>query len=267
MTTVKSFQQTVWDYYLNQARDLPWRLPEQDGSFDSYKILVSEIMLQQTQVSRVVPKYEQFLKRFPNLESLAQASLGDVLKVWSGLGYNRRAKYLHQAAIHMAGKPQPWQYEELVALPGIGPNTANAVLVYAYNQPVLFIETNIRTVFIHHFFSEQSGVSDQDILLKLEQTLPSADYRQWFWALMDYGAHLKTTAGNAARASKHYTKQSKFEGSSRQLRGKIIRLLTKRSRNGRDLLSLLDDPRATQILHDLQAEGLIIKDARQYRLA
>lgn len=112
-----AFQKTVWDYYAKHGRDLPWRRPDSE---DPYKILVSEIMLQQTQVQRVIPKYHSFLERFPSVESLAEAPLATVLSEWSGLGYNRRGKYLHEAARVLVVKGAPWQLEDLVACKGIG---------------------------------------------------------------------------------------------------------------------------------------------------
>ncbi len=153
---VTDFQTEVTRQGQGHFREMPWRAAEADGSFDPYKILVSELMLQQTQVARVVPKFTEFVAKFPTLEALANASLGDVLKAWQGLGYNRRAKYLHSAAQALISKEAPWKCEDLVALAGVGPNTAGAVLAYAYNQPVLFVETNVRSVFIHHFFNGQN---------------------------------------------------------------------------------------------------------------
>lgn len=161
---ITALQETVWKYYHQHGRhDLPWRLPEPDGSFDPYKILVSEIMLQQTQVPRVLPKFTEFLTKFPTGQELAEASLGEVLAAWSGLGYNRRAKFLWQAAqkvVRDFGGELPHTFEALESLPGIGKNTAGAVAAYAYNQPAIFLETNIRTIFIHHFFRDADLVPD-----------------------------------------------------------------------------------------------------------
>lgn len=265
---VADFQATVWSFYRGSGRDLPWRRPEPDGSFDPYKILVSEIMLQQTQVGRAIPKFHQFLERFPSFEALASVPLGDVLKLWSGLGYNRRAKFLWQAAkqvIDEHGGQLPATTAELVRLPGIGANTAGAVLAYAFNQPVVFIETNIRTVFIHHFFADQPGVTDRQILDLVAATLP-ADARRWYWALMDYGSHLKQTGGNLNKLSKHYVKQSAFQGSRRQIRGQILRLLGEKTYTLASLQKAIIDERLTGVLGDLLAEGLIEKTARSYRL-
>ena len=265
-TAIDNFQKTVWDYFATSKRDLPWRIPRPDGSFDAYHVVVSELMLQQTQVARVMPKYEAFIKAFPEITNLAKAPLSDVLKLWSGLGYNRRAKYLWQTAKLLEKKPQPWSYETLRDCPGIGPNTAGAIIVYAYNYPRLFIETNVRSVFIHHFFKDTNGVDDKAILPLLDQALNGQDPRTFYWALMDYGTHLKSTYGNTARRSKHYTTQTAFAGSTRQLRGRIIKLLTERQYQQTELSEQLADPRTQTVLAALQREGLISKRGKSYHL-
>lgn len=254
------FQTTVWQYFAEHGRDMPWRQPAADGNFDSYKIMVSEVMLQQTQVSRVIPKFNQFIAAFPDVDALAQASLAQVLTVWSGLGYNRRAKYLQQAAQmvkHRCNGQLPSDAKVLQILPGIGPNTAAAICVYSFNQPLVFIETNIRAVYLHHFFVGQTGVSDQALKPVIAATLDTQNPRRWYWALMDYGAYLKRAHGNAARRSRHHSVQSKFEGSSRQLRGQVIRLLTRRPLTAHDLQQRIGDDRLPAILQQLMAEGLI----------
>src|SRR5258708_5455020 len=178
------FIQTVWAYYAAYGRhDLPWRRPEADGSFDAYKILVSEVMLQQTQVQRVIPKYHEFLRQFPTLRVLDNAPLGQVLVAWQGLGYNRRAKFLWQAA-QMAGQDfgghMLRDQKQLERLPGVGVNTARAILAYAFNEPVVFIETNIRTVFIHHFFKDETDIPDAAIRELVAQTLDHTKPRGWY---------------------------------------------------------------------------------------
>ncbi len=264
---IAEFQQIVWNFFKANRRQMPWRVAEPDGSFDPYKILVSEMMLQQTQVARVIPKFEEFLKRFPTIEALVAASLGDVLRVWQGLGYNRRVKYLHFAAQALVTQSKPWRYEDLVALTGVGSSTAAAVLVYAHNQPLLFVETNIRTVFIHHFFKDQTGVTDRDILELLEQTLDQARSREFYWALMDWGTYLKTTVGNLAKQSKHYTKQSSFAGSRRAVRGQVIRLLAGGEQTLAELKAHIQDERLRSVLVDLSKEKLIRQTAKRYHLA
>jgi A/G-specific adenine glycosylase len=271
--TVK-FQQTIMEYYDQHGRhDLPWRQPESDGSFDPYKILVSEIMLQQTQVARVMPKYAEFLADFPDVKALARSSLGEVLIAWSGLGYNRRAKYLLQAAQMIVtdfGGTFPSGLKELEELPGVGPNTAGAIAVYAYNLPEIFIETNIRTVFIHHFFSANgqalSNISDAEIRNLVGETLDRNKPRVWYWALMDYGNFLKRYVGNLNQASKIYAKQSKFEGSRRQLRGAVIRILIYGEQNLEELSRSFTDERLKSVLCELLQEGLIAKTGKFYSI-
>ncbi len=222
---LKKFQKTIWDYYKANRRDFAWRRTK-----NPYRILVSEIMLQQTQTSRVVGKYKEFLKKFPNFKALAEASTADVLKTWQGLGYNRRAlmlKKLAQEVVQNYNAKLPANADELIALPGIGKGTAGAIMAFAFNAPVVFIETNIRRVYIHFFFSDRIGVSDAELLPLIENTLPQANSREWYHALMDYGAMLGQTRRkqNPNRRSAHYTKQSKFEGSDRQIRGALLRVL------------------------------------------
>jgi len=270
MKPTASFEQTIWDYYAASGRhDLPWRLPRPDGTFDPYHITVSEIMLQQTQVGRVIPKYEAFLTAFPAIQDVASAPLAEVLTLWSGLGYNRRAKFLWQmagAVVTNHGGELPRGRAELVSLPGIGPNTAGAMMAYAYNEPVTFIETNIRSVFIHHFFTGQEKVSDAELLPIIEETLPAGRAREWYWALMDYGTHLKQTVGNASRASSTYAKQSTFKGSRRQIRGHILRLLTDSPQMLADLILAISDERLLAVLEDLVQEGFIEQDGLVYHL-
>lgn len=217
--TLHSFRQFItWWYHQYGRHTLPWRL-----TTDPYAILVSELMLQQTQVSRVIPKYQAFLDRFPDLVTLKSAKLADVLTLWQGLGYNRRAKYLWQLGQTVVELPN--SQTELQKLPGIGPYTAAAIGAFAFNQPVTLVETNVRTVFLYHFFPDQTDISDADLLPLVTASLDQKNPRTWYWALMDYGSHLKATFGNQNRRSKTYAKQSKFTGSLRQVRGEILRIL------------------------------------------
>jgi len=265
---MNEFVETVWEHYAKNNRELPWRMPETDGSSDPYKIMVSEIMLQQTQVSRVAVKYEQFLAEFPNVRALANASLSKVLIVWQGLGYNRRAKYLHEASKKIqkdyAGK-LPTSKEELTALPGIGPNTAAAILVYAHNSPEVFVETNIRSVYLHHFFQDREDITDKEIQKLVKETLQKSP-RDWYWALMDYGTFIKKTHGNPNKRSKSYARQSKFAGSTRQVRGMVLRELSKGSRSVKELQVNIQDERVTGIIQVLEKEGLITKTEELYHL-
>jgi A/G-specific adenine glycosylase len=267
----RQFQMEVTEFYLHNGRhELPWRQVDVHGQLEPYDVLVSEIMLQQTQVNRVVPKFVEFVARFPDVQSLASAELADVLVAWQGLGYNRRAKFLWQAAQMVAHDwhgDWPRTVPGLVALPGVGSNTAGAIVTYAYNQPAVFVETNIRSVYFHHFFPGQTSVTDAQITELVEQTMDRANPREFYWALMDYGTHLKQLGHGSISQSKHYTKQSKFEGSVRQVRGKVLRLLSQGPVAATTLLEQLEDARAPRVLQQLTKEGLIRLDAGQYRLA
>ncbi len=258
-STIRTFQKTIRDSYAKHGRHtLPWR-----KTHDPYKILISELMLQQTQVPRVIPKYKAFIKKFPTFAALARASVPQVLTAWQGLGYNRRALYLKQTAERVAseyGGTLPRDTDALTDLPGIGPNTAGAIQAYAFNMPVVYIETNIRRIFIHHFFPTKRAVHDADILPLLEKTLDRKNPRAWYSALMDYGTHLAKTIENPNRKSEHYAKQSKFEGSDRQLRGKILKILLENKKiSERELVKKLGQRqgRIEKILKGLVQEGFV----------
>ena len=202
----------------------------------------------------------EFTERFPSFADLAAAELGDVLRAWSGLGYNRRAKFLHQTAQTVVtdyGGVLPRGPEVLVALPGIGPNTAGAIITYAYDEPAIFVETNIRTVFIHHFFADQIDVSDKRLLDLVDATLDKERPREWYWALMDYGTELKRSVGNTSRRSQAYRHQSKFEGSLRQIRGQVITSLAAAPRRLAALQTEIPDDRLSAVIDDLLSEGMI----------
>jgi len=223
---IAAFREVVLGYYRDHGRDLPWR-----RTTDPYAVLVSEVMLQQTQVPRVIPKYEAFIAGFPDVHSLAEAPLADVLQLWSGLGYNRRAKSLKAAAeviVSEHGGRVPDTVEGLTSLPGIGYATAAQVLAFAFGIGVPFLETNVRSVILHHFFADAEQVPDAALLPLVQATLDEDDPRTWYWALMDYGTYLKRALPNPSRRSAHHTRQGRFEGSSRQLRGWLLRELTAR---------------------------------------
>jgi A/G-specific adenine glycosylase len=223
MPSLKKFQKIIYDHFKKNGRSFPWR-----ETRDPYKILVSEIMLQQTQAPRVVEKYNSFLKRFPAAEKLAHASDKAVLKEWQGLGYNRRSLNLKKAAEIVVTDYRgnfPKDYETLLTLPGVGPATAGDLLAFVWNKPMIVIETNIRSVFIHFFFSDQKKISDNELLPLIKKTLDKKNPRNWYYALMDYGAYLKKTLPNPNRQSRHYTKQTAFRGSNRELRSKILKYI------------------------------------------
>ena len=266
--TREAFRQRVYAHFHIHGRDFPWRMTR-----NPYEILVSEIMLQQTQAGpRTIGKYEAFLERFPTVDDLAAASLAEVLAVWQGLGYNRRAKALQESAraiVEQHDGMVPRTSAELEALPGVGPYTAAAVLAFAFNTPSIVLETNVRTAFIHDFFKEEGVVHDRDIIPLIEATLDRDNPRVWYQALMDYGASLKKEKGNASRRSKHYVKQTPFKGSSREVRGAIIRLLvqeTKLSAHALATRSNHDIADITTQLTRLVAEGLVRKQGRSFVL-
>jgi A/G-specific adenine glycosylase len=257
---IRAFQRRVKGYYARHGRDLPWR-----KTSDPYKILVSEIMLQQTQVARVMDKYGRFIEAFPDVESLAQAPLREILSLWHGLGYNRRAlslKKLAQEVVAEFAGTIPASPGPLMRLPGIGSATAHAVCAFAFNRPVVFIETNIRTVFIHHFFENAHEVKDGEILPLVAQTLDGDDPRRWYWALMDYGVMLKRNHINPGRGSAHYRKQAPFKGSNRQLRGMILKaLITQPGMTEKRLLKEVQFPpdAVKHNVEQLENEGLILR--------
>lgn len=223
LEALQAFRAVVLDHYRTSGRELPWRRTR-----DPYAILVSEVMLQQTQVPRVLPKYAEFLTAFPTAPDLARAAIAEVLSLWQGLGYNRRALALHRAAriiVDQHSGVVPVTPAVLQRLPGIGPATSAAVCVFAFDAPLPFIETNIRAAFIHFFFQECVSVSDSDILPLVESTLDRENPRDWYYALMDYGAWVKRHHHNPSRRSRHHSLQSPFIGSRRQLRASVLRLL------------------------------------------
>ena len=252
------FQEMVLQYYADHRRSMPWR-----DDHSGYSVLVSEVMLQQTQVNRVFIKYAEFMSAFPSVDSLAQASVEDVLRVWKGLGYNRRALWLQKAAQSVRDDYDgvvPSVRDQLVALPGIGPNTAGAILAYVYNQPEVFIETNIRRVFLHHFFRDQQEVTDNQLLPYIAQALEGQEPRTWYWALMDYGTYLGQTLENPNRRSKHYSRQSAFEGSHRQVRGQLLERALQSAFTVADMMAeypKLSGETLDRAIEELIAEGFL----------
>lgn len=250
----RNFRNIVMQHWRAHGRHtLPWRRTD-----DPYAILVSEIMLQQTQVERVMPYFTRWMKQFPTVSSLARVPLSEVLKEWSGLGYNRRAKMLHECAKKIvtehAGEV-PRDFTALIALPGIGPYTAGAIRSFAFDEPSVLIETNIRAALIHHFFPHAMKVSDRMLLPHAEKAMCGQNPRTWNAALMDYGAYIKKTNPNPSRRSAHHTKQEKFEGSLRQMRGAILRLHI--AGLSPSVLKRKAPLRFEEALRDLRGEGLL----------
>jgi A/G-specific adenine glycosylase len=256
-TDAQTFQDLIWNYYRDHGRSFPWR-----HSDNPYHIVVSEIMLQQTQTDRVIEKYEHFLHCFPTVHALTTASLKDVLAAWQGLGYNRRGMYLYNAAKIIVELHQglvPRDPVELQKLPGIGYATARSICAFAFNMPTVFIETNIRAVFIHTFFEHDIAIDDKLLVPLIGQMVNRENPREWYYALMDYGVMLKKKYPNPSRKSKHHTVQSKFEGSDRQIRGAIIRLLLERpyTRIELPLLYNADPERIGRIINKMISENII----------
>lgn len=265
---VAAFRERVYAHYRSLGRhDLPWRLTS-----DPYAVLVSEVMLQQTQVARVVPYYEEWLASFPTPSALAAAPLEAVLRVWQGLGYNRRAVALKRAAevieSEHAGEV-PRDRDALIALPGVGPATAAGVRAFAFGESDLYLETNVRAVFLHEFFADAEGVPDRALVPLLEQTLDRDDPRRWYWALLDYGAHLKRTLPNPSRRSRHHTRQSPFEGSHRQVRARVLRaaIAEPGGTAGELAEATTSEPeRVVRALAELVAEGFLDEEDGRYRV-
>lgn len=256
-------------FYKKEGRShLPWRKTK-----DPYKILVSELMLQQTQVERVIPFYNSFIKKFPTAAVLAKAPLSSVLRAWQGLGYNRRAKFLHEAAKQLVAlKKFPRSAEEIEELRGVGHYTARAVAAFAFNAPEVFVETNIRTVFFWHSdFLRQHEVADKDLLPLIAHALKASrmEPREFYAALMDYGAHLKRQGVRLNSKSKHYAKQSKFKGSARELRGAILRELLQHRASLSTLVHRIPATKEdlARELARLAAEGLIKLHGKLFTVA
>jgi A/G-specific adenine glycosylase len=220
---IAAFRRLVRSYYRQHGRRFAWR-----NTYNPYRIMVSEIMLQQTQTSRVSERYPKFLERFPNVKALAAAPLYEVLKIWEGMGYYRRAKNLHACAQHVCGSFNgriPKEYDALLSLPGIGSYTAAAISVFAHNIAIPMIETNIRCVYTHTFFPESIQVTDKEIMILINKTMDRTHPREWFYSLMDIGVVLKKYDSSLNQRSAQYVRQSKFRGSNRELAAKILKLV------------------------------------------
>ncbi|HQJ88744.1 MAG TPA: A/G-specific adenine glycosylase [Methanoregulaceae archaeon] len=264
---IVSFRELVLGFYRVHGRRMPWR-----ETTDPYRILVSEVMLQQTRVERVLPRYVTFIDAFPTVVALADAPVSRVLAAWQGLGYNRRALALRAAAARIVtvyGGRIPDDPSELVTLPGVGPATAAAVAVYAFNRPEVFIETNVRRVFLHCFFPGRDRVRDAELLPLVRMALDRDRPREWYWALMDYGTHLARTMPNPNWRSAHHAVQGRFEGSRRQLRGRVLAALLSAGPLTLDELAAstgAGPDRTGPVLAGLVVEGFIAEDGPFYRI-
>lgn len=300
--TPDPFRQLVRAEGVRLYRDLPWR-----NTRDPYGIWVSEVMLQQTQVARVSERWPAWLEQFPDVRALAAAPVADVLVAWQGMGYNRRALALKAAAeeiVHTWEGEFPREVRELCALPGIGPATAQGIRSFAFDLPGVYLETNVRTVMLHHFFPDVPDVPDRELIPLVEATCPAAvsglpgaaedggSYaepmdeadtpRAWYYAMLDYGAYLKKTIPNPSRRSKSYARQSAFVGSRRQKRAELVRMLLDagaEGRTGEELCQALCETEAAagrepvdiglvrDILADLEREGFCARAGNSWHIA
>ena len=256
---ILSFREIIYDYYRNHKREFPFR-----ENITPYNVLVSEIMLQQTQTSRVSEKFVKFTRKFPDFLSLSQAPLDTILKEWKGLGYNRRAialKKIAEIVIKEYGGNLPDSIEILKSFPQIGHNTASSIRTFAFNIPTVFIETNIRRVYIYFFFPMKNNVSDNEILPIVKETVDKTMPREWYYALMDYGVMLKKVHPDLNKKSSHYRKQAPFKGSSRQVRGQLLKMLIKDETMEiaeiQNKIKNIDPTKLKSILNQLQKEGFI----------
>lgn len=264
-----AFKELILSFYSEHGRPFAWR-----ETSEPYPILVSEVMLQQTQTSRVVPKYETFLSEWPSFSSLAEASTEALLSVWKGLGYNRRALNLRRSArmTEEWGWTIPNERELIESLPGVGKATSAAIRSFCFGEKSVYLETNIRRVLLTCFYPEEEEVKDKELEALLhELSLINEDMKRWYYALMDYGVLLKALFPNANKRSAHYTKQKKFENSNRQIRGQLIHLLTDTGSKHLlaiyDLLSHFEDERILNSLEQLQQEGFVQEKEGVYKIS
>jgi A/G-specific adenine glycosylase len=264
---ISAFRERVRAYYEEHGRSMPWR-----ETHDPYAILVSEVMLQQTQVSRVVPAYESFLDSFPDAAALGAAPLEVVLREWQGLGYNRRAVRLKQAAERLVDEHDghvPCDFDSLLALPGVGPTTAAGIMAFAWGEAYPYIETNVRAALLHDFVPQEDDVPDSRLVPIFEVTVDREDPRTWLYALMDYGAHLKATMPNPSRRSRHYARQSPFEGSRRQKRSKLLKAAMQGAQSPEELAEAagIELAEADELLDELTAEGFLAREGGRVVIA
>ena len=261
---VKEFQQKVMDWWSKNARDLPWR-----NNPGPYEVLVSEVMLQQTQVSRVIPKYLEFLREFPTVEVLAASETKRLLTVWSGLGYNRRALWLRETAREIVARGGfPQEVKDLRELKGIGPYTSRSILIFAFNKDLAAVDTNIRRVLIASGFADES-MTPKEVQAVADALLLRGRSRDWHNALMDYGSEVLTASTTGIAPT---SRQPEFRRSTRQIRGGIIRILTgTESMTSGQLYTQLglecDKETMTSVLDQLVTEKLIESQSRgKYRI-
>lgn len=262
---IADFQHHVMEFYAAKGRhDMEWR-----HTSDPYKIVVSEVMLQQTQVPRVAVIYPKFIERFSDFAALAAAEQADLLTAWQGMGYNRRALNLQKLAgiiVDEYNGTVPEDPAVLATLPGIGPATSCSIAAFAFNRPVVFIETNIRRVFIHYFFDDDKIVDDSELLPLVASMLP-LNAREWYWALMDLGTALKASVKNPNQRSRHYTKQKIFEGSDRKIRGSVLKKMLEQKSGSPDVFAkeMNEEPaRVRGIMEKMAGEGFFVRESETY---
>lgn len=255
---IAAAQECIWSYHATSRRSFPWR-----EKIIPYHVVVSEVMLQQTQTYRVEPKFVAFVERFPDFESLATAPFDEVLRYWKGLGYNRRAQNLQRIAqaIHLEHQGAvPCDPALLQKLPGLGAATAASICTFTHNLPAVFLETNVRTVLIYFFFDALQQIHDKELYPIAARLLDQTNPREWYYALMDVGVLLKKRVGNLTRLSNAYTKQSRFEGSRRQIRGRILEYLLAQGSLSREALEqVVADPkgRTASVIDELLKENFV----------
>ncbi|MDH7509546.1 MAG: A/G-specific adenine glycosylase [Methanolinea sp.] len=260
-------REAVYSHYRKYRRRFPWR-----ETTDPYCILVSEVMLQQTGVERVMVHYPPFISSFPGFSPLAEAPLAEVLRAWKGLGYNRRALNLHKTARIVTdrhGGILPAEEKDLLSLPGIGKATAASIRAFAYNMPSVFVETNIRRLFLHWFFPVGERIPDSTIIPLVRATLDRENPADWYYALMDFGAHLRSVVPDTNRRSAHYHRQAPFRGSDREIRGRIISVLLHSGRLDQSNLPaavMAEGNRVRAICDRMAEEGLIVREGEWFRL-
>ncbi len=273
----KRFQEEILTWYNEHQRDLPWR-----HTRDPYRILISEVMSQQTQISRVVTKYTEWLVRFPTVVVLADAPVSEVLKYWSGLGYNRRALNLKKTAEKIVNEYDgtfPDNERELLKLPGIGPYTARAILCFAFNKQVAVVDTNVRKVILTQIIdrsnvlrlsdsSEKTSLSERDMEEIAQKLLPHGKAYEWNQALMDYSSAV------LKKEKMQIPKQSKFIGSHRYYRSKVLRVLLDKKKVNVDKIgelikkeyTIAEEEWLSKLLNELAKEGFIVIEKNFVRL-
>ncbi|MFW9851901.1 MAG: Fe-S cluster assembly protein HesB [Candidatus Thorarchaeota archaeon] len=256
---INDFQNKVFEWWSSNKREFPWR-----ETTNPYYIMVSEIMLQQTQTSRVTNKFLEFIKKYPTPEVLVKAKKSDLLSTWSGLGYNRRALWLQEAAKQIIeNKSFPQTVKELQELKGVGKYTARSILIFAFNSDLATVDTNIRRILIAEGFASEE-TNERELFEIAEKMVPKGKARDWANALMDYGA-MKLTASKTG--IKPISKQGKFTGSDRQYRGKILKILVNKKKITLDKLQDeidLHEKKLDEILQKMIKEGLVANKGKQY---